>query len=53
MVQVEHRKHAVTSENEGLKKDLESARTAHDVAVRDKAEVEKACEAAAVSAFCS
>jgi hypothetical protein len=42
LAEVEHRDHAVTPKNEGLKKDLESARTAHDAATRDKADVEKA-----------
>jgi capsule polysaccharide export protein KpsE/RkpR len=40
LVEVEHREQALTSKNEGLKKDLEC--TAHDATVRDKAEVEKA-----------
>jgi capsule polysaccharide export protein KpsE/RkpR len=42
LVEVEHREQALTSKNEGLKKDLECTRTAHDATVRDKAEVEKA-----------
>jgi hypothetical protein len=36
LAEVEHREWTLTSENEGLKKDLEDARSAREVAVRDK-----------------
>jgi regulator of replication initiation timing len=39
LAEVEHHEQALTSENEALKKDLENAGTAHDVVVKDKAEV--------------
>jgi hypothetical protein len=42
LVEVEHRERALTSENEGLKRDLESAHTAHDATVKDKALVQQA-----------
>jgi regulator of replication initiation timing len=41
MVEIECRGQPPTLENEGLKKDLENARTAHDAVVKDKAEVQK------------
>jgi regulator of replication initiation timing len=41
LVEVEHREQALTSENKGLKKDLDNARTAHDAVVKDNAEVQK------------
>jgi predicted transcriptional regulator len=41
LAEVEHRERALTSENEDLKKDLESMRTAHDDVVKEKAEVQK------------
>jgi hypothetical protein len=42
LVEVGHREQTLTSENEGLKRDLECARTAHDAAVKDKALVQQA-----------
>jgi hypothetical protein len=36
LAEVERREQTLTSENEGLKKDLEDARFAREVAVRDK-----------------
>jgi hypothetical protein len=36
LVEVECREQTLTSENEGLKNDLEDARSAHEVVVRDK-----------------
>jgi hypothetical protein len=41
LAEVEHRERALTSENEDLKKDLESMRNAHDAVVKEKAEVQK------------
>jgi hypothetical protein len=41
LVEIQCRGQALTSENEGLKKDLEIACTAHDAVVKDKAEVQK------------
>jgi hypothetical protein len=41
LVEVEGRKQALTSENKGLKKDLQDARTAHDEVVKDRAEALK------------
>jgi uncharacterized protein (DUF3084 family) len=41
LAEVEHREWALTSENEDLKKDLESMRTTHDDVVKEKAEVQK------------
>jgi hypothetical protein len=40
-VEVEGHKQALTSENKGLKKDLQDARTAHDEVVKDRAEALK------------
>jgi hypothetical protein len=42
LAKVEHRERSLASEKEGLKKDLENARSAHDTAVKDKAQVRKA-----------
>jgi hypothetical protein len=42
LAEVEHHEWTPTSENEGLKNDLENARTAHDAAVKDKALVQQA-----------
>jgi regulator of replication initiation timing len=41
LAEVEHREQALTTENEGLKKDMENARVVHDAMVRDKVEVQK------------
>jgi uncharacterized protein (DUF3084 family) len=42
LAEVEHRERTLTSENEGPKKDLENARTAHDTTVKDKVQLQKA-----------
>jgi hypothetical protein len=36
LVEVEHQERALTSKNEGLNRDLGAARTARDVALKDK-----------------
>jgi hypothetical protein len=36
LAEVEHREWTLTSENEGLKRDLDGACTARDVAMKDK-----------------
>jgi regulator of replication initiation timing len=36
LVEVEHHERTLTSENEGLKRDLEDARSAREAAVKDK-----------------
>jgi hypothetical protein len=41
LAKVEHREWTLTSENEGLKKDLENARIGPDATVKDKAQVQK------------
>jgi hypothetical protein len=41
LVEVEHHERTLTFKNEGLKRDLESARTAHDAAIKDKAVVQQ------------
>jgi regulator of replication initiation timing len=41
LAEVEHREQALTSENEGLKKDLEGVRTAHQAVVKDKVKAQK------------
>jgi hypothetical protein len=41
LVEVDCHEQALTSENKGLKKDMENSRTAHDVVVKDKTEVLK------------
>jgi hypothetical protein len=45
LAEVEHREQTLTSKNEGLKRDLEGARTARDVAVKDKELVQHAEQA--------
>jgi hypothetical protein len=45
LAEAEHCERTLTSENEGLKRDLEGARTAHDVAVKDKELVQQAEQA--------
>jgi regulator of replication initiation timing len=42
LVEIEHQGRALTFENEGLKRDLGAACTAHDVAVKDKDLVQQA-----------
>jgi hypothetical protein len=41
LAEVEGRKQALTSKNKGLKKDLQDARTTHDVVVKDRVEALK------------
>jgi hypothetical protein len=45
LAEVEHREWSLTSENEGLKKDLEGAHTARDVAVKNKEMMQQAKKA--------
>jgi hypothetical protein len=45
LAEVEYREQTLTSKNEGLKKDLEGARAACDVAVKDKELMQQAEQA--------
>jgi chromosome segregation ATPase len=47
LAEVEHHKHALTSDYEGLHKDFDDLRTLHDAIVKEKADLEKTeCEKA-------